>query len=169
MLDECMCRYVTVVVKILPGYSLSDGLIHSLIGGLLSHLQSDVWPHMIPPRPSELKWFRCFGLVSTESGHPAQFVGVSQGSRLWEHNKASHYSPSWTYRMPQNFIQQGSGGYQPGKPFVSQGQVFVCLFLFCCSENLVCCRLTLFSLFFLQVLLYIRIRTSHWSHKSGIK
>lgn len=80
-----------------------------------------------------LCYWVCFGLVSTESGHPAQFVGVSQGSRLWEHNKASHYSPSWSYRMPQNFIQQGNGSYQPGKPFVTQGQawwtVFFCLFV----------------------------------------
>lgn len=65
-----------------------------------------------------------FDIVSTESGHPAQFVGVSQASRLWEHNKAPQYalSPSWPYRMPQNFIQQGNGGYQPNKPFVTQGQ-----------------------------------------------
>ncbi|XP_008336747.1 terminal uridylyltransferase 4 isoform X3 [Cynoglossus semilaevis] len=57
--------------------------------------------------------------VKSDSGHPAQFVGVSQGSRVWEHNKAPHYtlSPSWPYRLPQNFIQQGNGGYQPGKPF----------------------------------------------------
>lgn len=64
-------------------------------------------------------------VVKSESGHPAQFVGVSQGSRLWEHNKTPQYtlSPSWPYRMPQNFIQQGNGGYQPGKPFVAQGSV----------------------------------------------
>uniref|UniRef100_A0A3P8UPM2 Terminal uridylyl transferase 4 n=1 Tax=Cynoglossus semilaevis TaxID=244447 RepID=A0A3P8UPM2_CYNSE len=50
--------------------------------------------------------------VKSDSGHPAQFVGVSQGSRVWEHNKAPHYtlSPSWPYRLPQNFIQQGNGG-----------------------------------------------------------
>ncbi|KAG7236638.1 hypothetical protein INR49_000654, partial [Caranx melampygus] len=63
---------------------------------------------------------------SLESGHhPAQFVGVSQGSRLWEHNKTPQYtlSPSWPYRMPQNFIQQGNGGYQPSKPFMAQGSV----------------------------------------------
>ncbi|XP_074524138.1 terminal uridylyltransferase 4 isoform X2 [Halichoeres trimaculatus] len=62
---------------------------------------------------------------SHNSGHPAQFVNVSQGSRIWEHNKAPQYalSPSWPYRMPQNFIQQGNGGYQPGKPFVNQGSV----------------------------------------------
>ncbi|XP_035863191.1 terminal uridylyltransferase 4 isoform X3 [Sander lucioperca] len=61
----------------------------------------------------------------TESGHPAQFVGMSQGSRLWEHNKTPQYalSPSWPYRMPQNFIQQGNGRYQPGKPFVGPGSV----------------------------------------------
>ncbi|XP_008280014.1 terminal uridylyltransferase 4 isoform X2 [Stegastes partitus] len=64
-------------------------------------------------------------VVKPESGHPAQFVGVSQGSLLWEHNKTPQYtlSPSWPYRMPQNFIQQGNGGYQPGKPFVAQGSV----------------------------------------------
>ncbi|CAJ1059444.1 terminal uridylyltransferase 4 [Xyrichtys novacula] len=64
-------------------------------------------------------------VVKSDSGHPAQFVNVSQGSRLWEHNKAPQYalSPSWPYRMPQNFIQQGNGGYQPGKPFVTQGSV----------------------------------------------
>lgn len=63
-------------------------------------------------------------LVSAELGHPAHFVGVSQGSRLWEHNKTPQYtlSPSWPYRMPQNFIQQGNGGYQPAKPFMAQGQ-----------------------------------------------
>ncbi|KAG7220021.1 hypothetical protein INR49_000670 [Caranx melampygus] len=65
-------------------------------------------------------------VVKSESGHhPAQFVGVSQGSRLWEHNKTPQYtlSPSWPYRMPQNFIQQGNGGYQPSKPFMAQGSV----------------------------------------------
>uniref|UniRef100_A0A7N8Y0Q2 RNA uridylyltransferase n=1 Tax=Mastacembelus armatus TaxID=205130 RepID=A0A7N8Y0Q2_9TELE len=31
-------------------------------------------------------------------------------------------SPSWPYRMPQNFIQQNNGGYQPAKPFLTQGQ-----------------------------------------------
>lgn len=66
---------------------------------------------------------RFFSPLSTESGHPASFVAVSQGSRLWEHNKTPQYtlSPSWPYRMPQNYIQQGNGGYQHGKPFVAQG------------------------------------------------
>uniref|UniRef100_A0A3Q1HDJ2 RNA uridylyltransferase n=1 Tax=Anabas testudineus TaxID=64144 RepID=A0A3Q1HDJ2_ANATE len=65
-------------------------------------------------------------VVKSESGHPAQFVGMSQGPRLWEHNKTPQYSlsPSWPYRMPQNFIQQGNGGYQPSKPFLAQGQTF---------------------------------------------
>ncbi|XP_039860017.1 terminal uridylyltransferase 4 isoform X1 [Simochromis diagramma] len=64
-------------------------------------------------------------VVKSESGHPASFVAVSQGSRLWEHNKTPQYtlSPSWPYRMPQNFIQQGNGGYQHGKPFVAQGSM----------------------------------------------
>ncbi|KAM6938212.1 terminal uridylyltransferase 4 isoform 1-T2 [Lycodopsis pacificus] len=64
-------------------------------------------------------------VVKSESSHPAQFVGVSQGPRLWEHNKTPQYAlpPSWPYRMPQNFIQQGNAGYQPGKPFMAQGSV----------------------------------------------
>ncbi|XP_040896194.1 terminal uridylyltransferase 4 [Toxotes jaculatrix] len=64
-------------------------------------------------------------VIKSESGHPAQFVGVSQGSRLWEHNKTPQYtlSPSWAYRMPQSFLQQGNGGYQPGKPFMAQGSM----------------------------------------------
>ncbi|XP_035642081.1 terminal uridylyltransferase 4-like isoform X2 [Oncorhynchus keta] len=63
----------------------------------------------------------------SDPGYKTQFGGVSQqGSRTWEHSNAAHYSlsPSWPYRMPQNFIQQGNGGYpQPGKPFMSQGSV----------------------------------------------
>ncbi|XP_042272027.1 terminal uridylyltransferase 4 isoform X1 [Thunnus maccoyii] len=64
-------------------------------------------------------------VVKSDSGHPTQFVGVNQGHRLWEHNKTPQYtlSPSWPYRMPQNFIQQGNGGYQPSKPYVAQGSV----------------------------------------------
>ncbi|XP_076010555.1 terminal uridylyltransferase 4 [Genypterus blacodes] len=64
-------------------------------------------------------------VVKSDSGHPAQFVGVSQGPRLWEHSKTPQYalSPPWPYRMPQNFIQQGNGGYQPVKPFMAQGSV----------------------------------------------
>uniref|UniRef100_A0A667YU41 RNA uridylyltransferase n=1 Tax=Myripristis murdjan TaxID=586833 RepID=A0A667YU41_9TELE len=52
----------------------------------------------------------------SEPGYQAQFGGVTQGSRNWEHNKTPQYtlSPSWPYRMPQNFIQQGNGSYQPG-------------------------------------------------------
>ncbi|XP_053286292.1 terminal uridylyltransferase 4 isoform X2 [Pleuronectes platessa] len=63
-------------------------------------------------------------VVKSDSGHPAQFVGVSQGPRVWEHNKPPQYAlpPSWPYRMPQNFIQ-GNGGFQPGKPFMPQGSV----------------------------------------------
>nr|XP_057929506.1 terminal uridylyltransferase 4 [Doryrhamphus excisus] len=55
-------------------------------------------------------------VVKSELAHPGQFVGVNQGSHLWEHNKTPQYtlSPSWSYRMPQNFIQQGNGRYQPG-------------------------------------------------------
>ncbi|XP_077440711.1 terminal uridylyltransferase 4 isoform X2 [Vanacampus margaritifer] len=55
-------------------------------------------------------------VVESELGHPSQFLGVNQGSQLWEHNKTPQYAltPSWPYRMPQNFIQQGNSGYQPG-------------------------------------------------------
>ncbi|MEQ2202531.1 hypothetical protein XENOCAPTIV_005313, partial [Xenoophorus captivus] len=57
-------------------------------------------------------------------GHQVQFEGVSQSSRLWEHNKPPQYtlSPSWPYRMPQNFIQQGNGDFQAGKTFMGPGQ-----------------------------------------------
>uniref|UniRef100_UPI003AAA676E terminal uridylyltransferase 4 isoform X1 n=1 Tax=Centroberyx gerrardi TaxID=166262 RepID=UPI003AAA676E len=60
----------------------------------------------------------------SEPGYPAQFGGVTQGSRTWEHNNTPQYtlSPSWPYRMPQNFIQQGNGGFPPGKPFMAQGE-----------------------------------------------
>lgn len=46
---------------------------------------------------------------------------MSQGPRLWEHSKAAQ-APSWPYRMPQNFPQQGNGGYQPGKAYMNQGE-----------------------------------------------
>ncbi|XP_061883934.1 terminal uridylyltransferase 4 [Entelurus aequoreus] len=55
-------------------------------------------------------------VVKSELGHPGQFVGVNQGSHLLEQYKTPQYtlSPSWSYRMPQNFIQQGNGRYPPG-------------------------------------------------------
>nr|XP_061791065.1 terminal uridylyltransferase 4-like [Nerophis lumbriciformis] len=55
-------------------------------------------------------------VVKSELDHTSQFIGVNQGSHLWEHHKTHQYalSPPWPYRMPQNFIQQGSSGYQPG-------------------------------------------------------
>uniref|UniRef100_A0A087XAY0 RNA uridylyltransferase n=1 Tax=Poecilia formosa TaxID=48698 RepID=A0A087XAY0_POEFO len=64
-------------------------------------------------------------VVKSEPGHQVQFEGVSQGSRLWEHNKPPQFSlsPSWPYRMPQNFIQQGNGDFQPGKTFMAPGSV----------------------------------------------
>lgn len=65
-------------------------------------------------------------VVKSEPGHQVQFEGVSQGSRLWEqHNKPPQYtlSQSWPYRMPQNFIQQGNGDFQPGKAFMGPGSV----------------------------------------------
>ncbi|KAM4629544.1 terminal uridylyltransferase 4 [Polymixia lowei] len=64
-------------------------------------------------------------VAKSEPGYQAQFGGVTQGSRSWEHNNTPQYSlsPSWPYRIPQNFIQQGNGGFQPGKPFMAQGSV----------------------------------------------
>ncbi|XP_041912476.1 terminal uridylyltransferase 4 isoform X2 [Alosa sapidissima] len=64
-------------------------------------------------------------LGKSDAGYPGQFGNVSQGSRTWEHGNAPHYthSPSWPYRMPQNFLSQGNGGFPPGKAFLSQGPV----------------------------------------------
>ncbi|XP_027883781.1 terminal uridylyltransferase 4 [Xiphophorus couchianus] len=64
-------------------------------------------------------------VVKSEPAHQVQFEGLSQGSRLWEHNKPPQFSlsPSWPYRMPQNFIQQGNGDFQPGKTFMAPGSV----------------------------------------------
>ncbi|XP_034035296.1 terminal uridylyltransferase 4 [Thalassophryne amazonica] len=64
-------------------------------------------------------------VVKSESSHQTPFVGVSQASLIWEHAKTQQCSPapSWTYRMPQNFIQQGNGGFQPNKAFLTQGSV----------------------------------------------
>ncbi|XP_044055274.1 terminal uridylyltransferase 4 isoform X2 [Siniperca chuatsi] len=86
---------------------------------------SSAGPPKQPVHPQVPLSLFSFPTSHPESGHPTQFVGVSQASRLWEHKKAPQYalSPSWPYRMPQNFIQQGNGGYQPGKPFVAQGSV----------------------------------------------
>ncbi|XP_039984566.1 terminal uridylyltransferase 4 isoform X3 [Xiphias gladius] len=86
---------------------------------------SSAGPPKQPAHPQVPLSLFSFPTSLPESGHPAQFVGVSQGSRLWEHNKTPQYtlSPSWPYRMPQNFIQQGNGGYQPGKSFMAQGSV----------------------------------------------
>ncbi|KAM4574604.1 terminal uridylyltransferase 4 [Fundulus diaphanus] len=64
-------------------------------------------------------------VVKSEPNHQVQFEGVSQGSRLWEHSKPPQYTlpPSWPYRMPQNFLQQGNGDFQPGKAFMGPGPV----------------------------------------------
>nr|XP_014266867.1 terminal uridylyltransferase 4 isoform X2 [Maylandia zebra] len=82
-------------------------------------------PHKQSAHPQVPLSLLSFPTSHPESGHPASFVAVSQGSRLWEHNKTPQYtlSPSWPYRMPQNFIQQGNGGYHHGKPFVAQGSM----------------------------------------------
>ena len=62
--------------------------------------------------------------LPTDGGFQGQFGNVSQGLRTWEHGNAPHYtlSPSWPSRMPQNFLPQGNGGFQPNKPFISQGK-----------------------------------------------
>uniref|UniRef100_A0AAY4DI54 RNA uridylyltransferase n=1 Tax=Denticeps clupeoides TaxID=299321 RepID=A0AAY4DI54_9TELE len=61
----------------------------------------------------------------SDSPYYSQFSNVSHSSHTWEHSNSPQYalSPSWSYRMPQSFLQQGSGGFQPSKPYISQGSV----------------------------------------------
>ncbi|RXN00683.1 Terminal uridylyltransferase 4 [Acipenser ruthenus] len=64
-------------------------------------------------------------LAKSDQGFQGQFAKVNPGSLPWEHNAAGHYPlpASWPYRMPQNVMQQGNGGFQQNKPFISQGSV----------------------------------------------
>ncbi|MGH0178384.1 UNVERIFIED_CONTAM: hypothetical protein FKN15_019437 [Acipenser sinensis] len=64
-------------------------------------------------------------LAKSDQGFQGQFAKVNPGSLPWEHNTAGHYPlpASWPYRIPQNFMQQGNGGVQQNKPFISQGSV----------------------------------------------
>ncbi|KAJ8392523.1 hypothetical protein AAFF_G00074010 [Aldrovandia affinis] len=52
-------------------------------------------------------------------------LGKSDQASHWDHCNAGRYSlpPSWPYRMPQNFLQQGNGGLQKNKPFIAPGHV----------------------------------------------
>ncbi|RXM98374.1 Terminal uridylyltransferase 4 [Acipenser ruthenus] len=65
------------------------------------------------------------GSSTSNQGFQGQFAKVNPGSLPWEHNAAGHYPlpASWPYRMPQNVMQQGNGGFQQNKPFISQGSV----------------------------------------------
>ncbi|XP_041126782.1 terminal uridylyltransferase 4-like [Polyodon spathula] len=71
-------------------------------------------------------------LAKSDQGFQGQFAKVNPGSLPWEHNPAAHYPlpASWPYRMPQNFMQPGNGGFQQNKPFVSQGKDVLALLLF---------------------------------------
>ncbi|KAJ7986329.1 hypothetical protein DPEC_G00338800 [Dallia pectoralis] len=64
------------------------------------------------------------GIVGkSDPGYLTQFGNVSQPGARQPGNAANFpLPPSWPYRLPQNFIHQGNGGYpQPGKPFLSPG------------------------------------------------
>ncbi|XP_033875544.3 terminal uridylyltransferase 4-like [Acipenser ruthenus] len=64
-------------------------------------------------------------MAKSDQGFQGQYAKVNPGSLPWEHNAAGHYTlpASWPYRMPQNVMQQGNGGFQQNKPFISQGSV----------------------------------------------
>nr|XP_015211115.1 PREDICTED: terminal uridylyltransferase 4 [Lepisosteus oculatus]XP_015211116.1 PREDICTED: terminal uridylyltransferase 4 [Lepisosteus oculatus] len=61
----------------------------------------------------------------SDQGFQGQFGKATQGSLPWDHSNPGHYSlsASWPYRMPQSFLQQGNGGFQQNKPFITQGTV----------------------------------------------
>ncbi|XP_030641823.1 terminal uridylyltransferase 4 [Chanos chanos] len=81
------------------------------------------WHHNHQHNPGALVGNGAVG--KSEPGFHGQFGSVSQGSRSWDHSNNAHYtlSPSWSYRMPQNYLQQGNGGFQHNKPYISQGSV----------------------------------------------
>ena len=68
----------------------------------------------------------CSLRLFADAGYQGPFGNLSQGSRTWEHGGAPHFAlpPSWPYRMPQNFLPQGNGGFQPNKPYLSQGESY---------------------------------------------
>uniref|UniRef100_A0A8C5BKX5 CCHC-type domain-containing protein n=1 Tax=Gadus morhua TaxID=8049 RepID=A0A8C5BKX5_GADMO len=56
---------------------------------------------------------------------PGALVGNGTvGSRSWEPSAGPHFSmsPSWPYRMPHGFLQQGNGAYQHSKAFQGPGE-----------------------------------------------
>ncbi|XP_066548158.1 terminal uridylyltransferase 4 isoform X3 [Amia ocellicauda] len=59
----------------------------------------------------------------SDQGFQGQFGKGHQGPVSWDHGSTGPYSLSWPYRMPQAFMQQGNGGLQQQKPFISQGTV----------------------------------------------
>ncbi|KAI1883144.1 hypothetical protein AGOR_G00242200 [Albula goreensis] len=64
-------------------------------------------------------------LGKTDQGYQNQFGKVTQGSLTWEQGNPAQFtlSPSWSYRMPQNLLQQGNAAFQQNKPFISQGSM----------------------------------------------
>ncbi|XP_061681490.1 terminal uridylyltransferase 4 isoform X5 [Syngnathoides biaculeatus] len=64
-------------------------------------------------------------VVKSELGHPAQFIGATRGSQLWEHNKTPQYTLSWPNRIPQKFIQQANSGSQTGSGVQSNPNLLI--------------------------------------------
>ncbi|CAL8255321.1 unnamed protein product [Merluccius merluccius] len=64
-------------------------------------------------------------VAKSEPGYQGQFGGGTQGSRSWDPSAGPQYSlsPSWPYRMPHGFLQQGNGAYQHSKAFPGPGSV----------------------------------------------
>ncbi|XP_056459733.1 terminal uridylyltransferase 4 isoform X1 [Gadus chalcogrammus] len=64
-------------------------------------------------------------VAKSEPGFQGQFGAGSQVSRSWEPSAGPHFSmsPSWPYRMPHGFLQQGNGAYQHSKAFQGPGSV----------------------------------------------
>ncbi|XP_035278713.1 terminal uridylyltransferase 4 [Anguilla anguilla] len=58
----------------------------------------------------------------TDQGYQGQFGKMTPA---WEQGGRAPFSlpPSWSYRMPQGLLQQGSGPFQQNKPFISQGSM----------------------------------------------
>ncbi|KAJ8357285.1 hypothetical protein SKAU_G00200790 [Synaphobranchus kaupii] len=64
-------------------------------------------------------------LGKTDQGYQGQFGKLTPGSLSWEQGTPGPFSlsPSWSYRMPQGLLQQGTGAFQQNKPFISPGSM----------------------------------------------
>ncbi|XP_006006033.1 terminal uridylyltransferase 4 isoform X1 [Latimeria chalumnae] len=61
---------------------------------------------------------------NSDQGFQGQFTKLNPTSVTWEHPQAAHFpllQALWPYNMPQNYLQQGSAGYQQNKSFYPQG------------------------------------------------